>query len=747
MVGRTAGCLLALMTGLCAASANYEYRFLEGESFVRGETQGLREEGFTSWMRHPSGGKVAVFGRPAGGWLEYDIKDLGPGKYWLYVRCLDIPTTRTTVLWDGQALGPVVHDGRASTSLRWCQPLGPITGGGSHVLRLQGGADATQWPYIDTLLLTNQSGYVPPQEDADFASFTTAWPQLNLTAKDGPQTIAPLPGGTAQPAAVTITGLNMAPPIIGKNRLTATVTQEGPPAEVTVTAAFTGGEAVAATLKTAGGALTLEPVTMRAGAGELRLGLQVGGQPVATGAFPVTVANPASFALDEYAYPNSQARGRLEGQLSCSRDLLPKLTVQIQLRSLEPERKLSQQTVRAASRLSVNLEVGKLPLGRYELLADLNLGPETIQHERLVFSRFPASPFATWEPVKESKSSGGAILVNGKPFLALGVYHTMANAEVAARGFNWVQCWGADPDPLPGIQQHLDACARFKVYGSVALFNTAFVIKDKQFDLANLEKIITRFRNHPALLCWDVIDEPDGQGMPPEEVKKAADLIRRLDPNHFLWVNLCQYPKALDYQDSQDLWSFDTYPFPTLTAAAYRTWLQISDEKLLSRKPLGTCLQTYVYNRHQQRMPTCDELRTSAWLHLLHGYSWFGCYSYYDGEPAGGLYNTPVLWSYARALNTELQSLREVLLTPARWEPLTTEPANPNVEAGLKRVGGKRYVVVVNLGREPVTVAVHPGLSQFTSRLLFESGEVGQPATEILAYLRPSGTRVFEVTP
>ena len=40
---------------------------------------------------------------------------------------------------------------------------------------------------------------------------------------------------------------------------------------------------------------------------------------------------------------------------------------------------------------------------------------------------------------------------------------------------------------------------------------------------------VTRLREHPAILSWYLIDEPDGSSYPPEWVAEAAAAIRALD--------------------------------------------------------------------------------------------------------------------------------------------------------------------------------------------------------------------------
>jgi hypothetical protein len=157
-------------------------------------------------------------------------------------------------------------------------------------------------------------------------------------------------------------------------------------------------------------------------------------------------------------------------------------------------------------------------------------------------------------------------------------------------------------------------------------------------------------------------------------------------------------------------------------------------------------LQTYNYNHNLQRMPTPDELRTSAWLHIIHGYKWFGYYSFYDGEPAGSLSNTPELWSYCRALNTELVQMQDVILAPGAWQPAKMEPATDKLEAREKQVGGKWYVVVVSDSKEPLKVTLHPTLAKSKRRLLTESNNPAVMGGAIETTVRPFAAQVWEVT-
>lgn len=747
MTMRTLGLATFLLASL--VQADYTYRYIEGEAFNRAGLEGLRDEGFTSWMAHPSGGKVAVFGRPAGGFLEYEVKDLAAGEYYLYVRCLALSTTRTRLRWDGKDLGAITHAG-SSTSLRWSLPV-KVTVAGNPVLRLQGGEDCTQWPYIDVILLTDQPGYVPPARDADFVSYTTPWPILTIPDQP-PLTVAPLPATAPQSLPeLRLDKLSLGKPVLGVNEVA--VTLSSPAArEETLEASFEGEGATpaSATVSLQPGTpqtLILRPMVSKAGVGVLQVGIKRG-QGAAMGTYPVTIPPPATIALDEYAYPTTQKQGQWTATFHCSPDLLPKMEFAVMLTSLSSGTVGWQRKAPAAGTVQLPLDIAALPVGRYEVTADLAWDGRTALTDRREFIVFAPTVWPAWEPVQTTKAVGDTVLLNGKPFLGRLLFHTGITPQTREQGYNLVQCYGGDPDPLPSIQKCLDEAQKAGVYGTVALFNNQYLNQGTGFDLAHLERVVNAVKSHPAVWAWDLIDEPDGQDMKPPAVQAAADLIRRLDPNHIVWVNLCRNTMGMDYLGSQDLWSFDFYPFPTLTPFSFKTqWLDLSDEKLLGKKPLGTCLQTFNYNRTEQRMPSPDELRTSAWLHIIHGYKWFGYYSYYDGAPCGCLSNTPELWSYTRALNTEMVQLEELILAPGPWQPVKTDPASDRIEAREKQTGATWYVVVVSDSKEPLALKLQPTLARGSRRLLTESAAPAVVGTMIETTVRPFATQVWELQP
>jgi hypothetical protein len=78
-----------------------------------------------------------------------------------------------------------------------------------------------------------------------------------------------------------------------------------------------------------------------------------------------------------------------------------------------------------------------------------------------------------------------------------------------------------------------------------------------------LRQVISSFKNHPGLLLWKNVDEPQWGGTPYEPMIRAYKLIKELDPNHP--VGLTQAPRGTveqlkPYSAAADILLLDIYP-------------------------------------------------------------------------------------------------------------------------------------------------------------------------------------------
>jgi len=735
--------LLILLALTAIAHCEYEYHYFEGEGYTATQGSGLREEGFTSWMRHPSGSKVMVLNPE--GWLEYEVRGLGEGPYEVFVRGLAWAAgCEVDVYWDGEKVGRPRYT-PPGTALKWSAGAGQVKGPGDHKLRIVADRGITQAPYIDTILLTNQQGYRPSDEDADFASFTTPWPLLCLDPEGKPVTIQPDPGGSAAPDAdLDILGVELQPLGLGENRGRVLLRNTGRPLSLTVEATLGNAEPTrqSADLATdAQARCDLSCDALVAGPLPLKLRLLAGDRPLVTGSYRVTIADPVAVSLDRFAYKTGTEQALWKAAFTAKPDVVEELAIRAILQTEGGEKLQAHETMGAGTEVEHGFGISGLPEGRYRVSTTVERRGTTVLGETRALDIYTPEPLETWEPVRKSEVRGDTLYLNDRPFLGKLLYHAAANAATREHGFNLVQCYGSDPNPVESIGRHLDACAETGIWGAVALFNNTYLCPGDHFDLEHLREVILRYKDHPALWGWDLIDEPEVT-MSPEKVAEGARLIRELDPNHIVWVNLCQPPRAQDYLESQDLWSFDFYPVPGLPVFSYMGWIGLSDAHFRGKRPIGSVMQTFTYPG--ARMPTPDELRSMTYLHIIHGYKWLGFYSYYDGEPSGCLARDPVLWSATEGLTSQLRALGDVILGPEPYVPVQSSAGAEVFQAAIKQHDGRTYLFAVSGSADAVSVEMTlPGVQADT---LFENGRsVAIVDGKLKDDFRPHGVHVYVV--
>jgi len=112
-------------------------------------------------------------------------------------------------------------------------------------------------------------------------------------------------------------------------------------------------------------------------------------------------------------------------------------------------------------------------------------------------------------------------------------------------------------------QVSMDAAARYGLYCWPRLDELSSLDEGNAKKELLLRRVIARFKDHPGLLLWKNVDEPQWGGTPVKPMIRAYKLIRELDPNHP--VGLTQAPRGTieqlrPYNDAADVLLLDIYP-------------------------------------------------------------------------------------------------------------------------------------------------------------------------------------------
>jgi hypothetical protein len=182
-----------------------------------------------------------------------------------------------------------------------------------------------------------------------------------------------------------------------------------------------------------------------------------------------------------------------------------------------------------------------------------------------------------------------------------GDFHTRERtAEVAE--------WGATI--VPGNEQDLEWAQELGY--KVLLQNRA--LHPNQFSQPGgpeaLEEVVVKYRDHPALFGYFIVDEPNAEAFP--TLAKIQEIVRRLDPNHVAYVNL--FP---NYASQQQLGT--------------ETYQEHVDRFLDEVKPDFLSYDHYIFFTHtegQDYFYNMSIIREAAqrhgipWMNIVQGAAW-----------------------------------------------------------------------------------------------------------------------------
>jgi len=221
---------------------------------------------------------------------------------------------------------------------------------------------------------------------------------------------------------------------------------------------------------------------------------------------------------------------------------------------------------------------------------------------------------------------------------------------------------------------------------------------------------IGTLRDHPALLCWYVYDEPSGERF--AEADARYHLARELDPNHPALIN---YLGSKLTEHTGDIYSTDVYPIPhsspSAAIGAVRVMKQAADPE---RKPVWMWLQGTGYAYWMDREPSPRELSCMAYGSLIEGAR--GIY-YFAQVP-----RSKACFEQMRALLIEVDALTPVIcsLAPAP----EVECSEPNILRRAFSHDGHGWLLAVNTQAEPVEAQFRSPGAVGQVDVLFEDREI-----------------------
>ena len=352
---------------------------------------------------------------------------------------------------------------------------------------------------------------------------------------------------------------------------------------------------------------------------------------------------------------------------------------------------------------------------------------------------------------KFDRDRDGMLLIEGKRTFMIGTYHLPKSDSpyrtLRENGYNLIH--------VPANLEALDAAQENGLY--TWLGTGSLRKKNQAEDEKRIKTVITRFKEHPSLLLWEIADEPaftwhsPDYRVSPEQMIKTYQLIKKEDPDHLVYTNhgpVNLISTLRKYNAATDIIACDIYPViphgikptyalfddglqgdllnPYLSQVGEYTdkMMQVSEGNL----PLFMVLQGFSWemlkdekDRDMQMIlyPTYEQSRFMAYNAIIHGATGINYWgTSYTPQPS------PFMESLNR-LTRELAEMQAVLAAPVKETAISKEyhemghSIDTGVEYLAKEAGGVFYLLTANADKNPVKVTFS-GLKNFSEAIVLK---------------------------
>jgi len=300
-------------------------------------------------------------------------------------------------------------------------------------------------------------------------------------------------------------------------------------------------------------------------------------------------------------------------------------------------------------------------------------------------------------------------LVDGVPFIPYATsWEHLPNREILKHtveaGFNSVFVYVSNDISLDSARKCLDDANSFGLKVICSMLGG--------ITTENRTLFLTGLREHPALIAWNVCDEPVPNDPTPQP---AYELAKKLDTAHPAYVNYAPsfyFPEVLP----TDISSLDRYDIGSggtpINQAEFTD--QLEHIAIPAGKPSWIFLQSSGYAYWMSREPTAPEQEAMVYLTLIHG-----------ARGISFVFDKPLsaeLWKGRKALAREIRELTPILYS---LDPPPTVSATPaTIHLVGKSYNGRRYIIAANTLATRVKAEINIPGSYKTATVLFENRKI-----------------------
>jgi hypothetical protein len=193
------------------------------------------------------------------------------------------------------------------------------------------------------------------------------------------------------------------------------------------------------------------------------------------------------------------------------------------------------------------------------------------------------------------------------------------------------------------------------------------------FNPAKARKTVKQFDHHPALWAWYVVDEPDLNDIPPEQVHEACRQVKAAGARKPTALVLQTGHGSLHYGNMADITMIDRYPIPWLPLANFGQHVTMTRLAVAKGRPLLAVIQAFDWSSFPEmlpgeenlRPPTYAELRCMTYEALARRANGLFYYSFDDSR--WKIRDQPETWEALKAVVKEVNERLPLFVAKPQW--------------------------------------------------------------------------------
>jgi hypothetical protein len=391
------------------------------------------------------------------------------------------------------------------------------------------------------------------------------------------------------------------------------------------------------------------------------------------------------------------------------------------------------------------LSLPNLAVGAYQLTARLNRDGKAIAEAATPLRKLRKAPGREVRIDEKLR-----VVVDGKPILPIVWWAGAPFEEIVKTGSDGIIVGftrNSRPvlDRLRAVNQMgcvmlMDGRTRQQLMGDKTEFTPAM----REYVSAAARSVI----DHPAMLCWYLVDEPEGGAISSKLLQRYYELLAELDPYHPILITNDTVRGLYTYAACQDMFVPDPYILPVKGGGLERemtyvvSFMKGAQEAGKGRKLIGLTPQVFNYGdsgQHNGRAPTFTEQRCMQYLGIVHGSRMFSYYIY------RGMKGYPDLELGVPPLMREIRAVTPAILQGDAAPDVASSV--PSVHVAAWRLNGQLFVIACNA--TPKTVAARVNTPGVTAQVQVVSESRQLPASDgrLTDTFGPYATHIYTTDP